>query len=63
MTILDISHVNHMYVSLEFLKKILTFNEHRFHSSISKKVLAGLIAEAKVILRICALLTIFVQRN
>ena len=54
MIILDISHVNHMYISLEFFEKILTFNEHRFHSSISKNILAGLIAESKVILRMCA---------
>ena len=43
-----------MYISLEFFEKILTFNEHRFHSSISKNILAGLIAESKVILRMCA---------
>ena len=54
MIILDISHVNHMYISLEFFEKILTFNEHRFHSSISKNVLAGLITEPKAKLRLCA---------
>ena len=54
MITLDISHVNDMYISLEFFEKILTFNEHRFHSSISKNALARLIAKPKVKLRLCA---------
>ena len=54
MIILDISRVNYMYILLEFYENIMTFNEHRFHSSISKNVLAGLIAEPKVMLILCA---------